>query len=156
MPPLRQPLQQAPPMQLPSILDDAANKVVLAIIVSDGDNMQVRFAAVHTVSYCYINLGKCRQACTQGLFPFDSMVSNDLWTIANCSTAMSSHAVGQLTQCQCLMLGAGMQMDFNRMRRMEQRVQLCAQPGSVCPPLSWTMSNRLAEFAPFILQWYYR
>ena len=49
-----------------------------------------------------------------------------------------------------------MQMDFNRMRRMEQRVQLCAQPGPVCPPLSWTMSNRLADFAPFILQWYYR
>lgn len=51
MPPVRQPLQQAPPMQLPSKLD-AANKVVLAIIVSDGDNMQVRSAAVHTISHC--------------------------------------------------------------------------------------------------------
>ena len=25
-----------------------------------------------------------------------------------------------------------------------------------CPPLSWTISNRLAEFAPYLLDWYFR
>ena len=49
------------------------------------------------------------------------------------------------------------QMAFNvRRQAMQQRVALCAQPGAACPPLTWTISNRLAEFAPFLLQWYYR
>jgi hypothetical protein len=48
-PPIEQPLQQAPPAQLPSVLD-VANEVFLAIIVSDGDNMQVRAAAVCSFS----------------------------------------------------------------------------------------------------------
>ena len=49
------------------------------------------------------------------------------------------------------------QMMFNiRRQAMEQRRQLCAQPGATCPPLTWTISNRLAEFAPFLLQWYFR
>ncbi len=39
---------------------------------------------------------------------------------------------------------------------MENRRQLCAQPGATCPPLTWTISNRLADFAPFLLQWYFR
>ncbi len=39
---------------------------------------------------------------------------------------------------------------------MERRRQLCAQPGATCPPLTWTISNRLADFAPFLLQWYFR
>ena len=39
---------------------------------------------------------------------------------------------------------------------MEHRRQLCAQPGATCPPLTWTISNRLADFAPFLLQWYFR
>ena len=50
-----------------------------------------------------------------------------------------------------------LQMAFNvRRQAMQQRVALCAQPGAACPPLTWTISNRLAEFAPFLLQWYYR
>ena len=50
-----------------------------------------------------------------------------------------------------------MQMAFNvRRQAMQQRLALCAQPGAECPPLTWTISNRLAEFAPFLLQWYYR
>ncbi len=49
-----------------------------------------------------------------------------------------------------------MQMDLNRANRMLQRVQVCARPGAECPPLAWTISNRLAEFAPFVLQWYYK
>lgn len=52
MPPVQQPLQQAPPLQLPSNLD-AANNVFLAIIVSDGDNMQVRLTAVHRTHCVY-------------------------------------------------------------------------------------------------------
>ena len=49
------------------------------------------------------------------------------------------------------------QMMFNiRRKAMERRRQLCAQPGASCPPLTWTISNRLAEFAPFLLQWYFR
>ena len=39
---------------------------------------------------------------------------------------------------------------------MDERVALCAQAGGSCPPLSWTISNRLATFAPYVLQWYYR
>ena len=39
---------------------------------------------------------------------------------------------------------------------MERRRQLCRQPGATCPPLTWTISNRLAQFAPFLLQWYFR
>lgn len=52
MPPVQQPLQQAPPLQLPSNLD-AANNVFLAIIISDGDNMQVRLTAVHRTHCVY-------------------------------------------------------------------------------------------------------
>ena len=39
---------------------------------------------------------------------------------------------------------------------MDSRVQLCAQEGSACPPLGWTMSNQLATYAPYQLRWYYR
>lgn len=50
-----------------------------------------------------------------------------------------------------------MQMMFNvRRQAMDRRRQLCAQPGATCPPLTWTISNRLAQFAPFLLQWYFR
>ena len=46
---------------------------------------------------------------------------------------------------------------FNiRRQAMERRVQLCSQPGATCPPLTWTISNRLAEFAPFLLHWHFR
>jgi hypothetical protein len=32
------------------------------------------------------------------------------------------------------------------------RSDACAKPGAVCPPLAWTISNRLAELAPVILR----
>lgn len=50
-----------------------------------------------------------------------------------------------------------LQMMFNiRRQAMQRRVELCSLPGSLCPPMTWTISNRLAEFAPFLLQWYFR
>jgi len=50
-----------------------------------------------------------------------------------------------------------MQMMFNiRRQAMERRIELCAQPGATCPPMTWTISNRLAEFGPHLLQWYFR
>lgn len=27
--------------------------------------------------------------------------------------------------------------------------------GAICPPLSWTISNRLLDLAPAVLRWYY-
>ena len=51
---------------------------------------------------------------------------------------------------------ASLQMENNGNRDgMEARVKLCAEEGNVCPPLGWTISNHLATFAPFMLQWYY-
>jgi hypothetical protein len=38
---------------------------------------------------------------------------------------------------------------------LAERARICAAPGSLCPPIGWTMSNRLAEWAPAILRWYY-
>ena len=50
-----------------------------------------------------------------------------------------------------------LQMMFNiRRQAMQRRVELCSLPSSLCLPLTWTISNRLAEFAPFLLQWYFR
>lgn len=49
------------------------------------------------------------------------------------------------------------QMAFNvKRQRMEQRLSECQVIGAACPPLTWTISNRLAEFAPFVMQWYFR
>ena len=44
--------------------------------------------------------------------------------------------------------------------KMETRLQLCRwaterNRSVACPPMSWTLSNRLAEFAPDVLRWYY-
>ncbi|KAK9793994.1 hypothetical protein WJX73_001371 [Symbiochloris irregularis] len=55
--------------------------------------------------------------------------------------------------------GDNMQMAFNWDREhMDQRVAACAADPSYlgCPPLSWTISNHLADYAPYALQWYYR
>jgi hypothetical protein len=38
---------------------------------------------------------------------------------------------------------------------MDARVALCRKPGAVCPPVAHTMSNRLLDLAPTILQWWY-
>jgi hypothetical protein len=35
------------------------------------------------------------------------------------------------------------------------RSDSCAKPGAVCPPLAWTMSNRMMDIAPVILRWWY-
>lgn len=49
------------------------------------------------------------------------------------------------------------QMDYNNKRvRMDERQHICSRPNSVCPPMSWTISNRLQQFSPFVLQWHYR
>ncbi|BDA45333.1 hypothetical protein COCOBI_07-1200 [Coccomyxa sp. Obi] len=53
--------------------------------------------------------------------------------------------------------GDNMQMAFNvKRQRMEERLSECQVIGAACPPLAWTISNRLAEFAPFVLKWYFR
>lgn len=38
---------------------------------------------------------------------------------------------------------------------MDDRVAECSKPGAVCPPVAHTMSNRLLNLAPTILQWWY-
>ena len=38
---------------------------------------------------------------------------------------------------------------------LAERARVCAAPGSLCPPIGWTMSNRLAEWAPAIFKYYY-
>ena len=40
-------------------------------------------------------------------------------------------------------------------RIVAERARVCAAPGSLCPPIGWTMSNRLAEWAPAIFKYYY-
>ncbi|EIE20344.1 hypothetical protein COCSUDRAFT_3563 [Coccomyxa subellipsoidea C-169] len=53
--------------------------------------------------------------------------------------------------------GDNMQMAFNvKRQRMEDRLSECQVIGAACPPVTWTISNRLAEFAPFVLTWYFR
>ncbi|CAE7227035.1 unnamed protein product, partial [Symbiodinium sp. CCMP2456] len=45
--------------------------------------------------------------------------------------------------------GDNMQLDYNSLRpRMEERLALC-------PPVGWTISNRLMEFAPTVLRWFF-
>ena len=59
----------------------------------------------------------------------------------------------QLSLMQLLLL----QMNYNSMRvMMEERGRVCSSIGSSCPPLSWTISNRLTTLAPFVLSWHYR
>ena len=49
------------------------------------------------------------------------------------------------------------QMAFNVKRaRMEERLAQCGRLGAACPPMTWTVSNRLAEFAPTVLRWFFR
>ena len=38
---------------------------------------------------------------------------------------------------------------------MDDRVAACSKPGAVCPPVAHTMSNRLLNLAPTVLQWWY-
>ena len=38
---------------------------------------------------------------------------------------------------------------------MDDRVVECSKPGAVCPPVAHTMSSRLLNLAPTILQWWY-
>jgi len=48
-------------------------------------------------------------------------------------------------------------MNYNNMRgMMDERAAICSSNGSVCPPVSWTISIRLATLAPFVLRWHYR
>ena len=48
-------------------------------------------------------------------------------------------------------------MDFNADRNlMVVRTAMCQVVPEQCPPLSWTLSNRLADYAPYQLQWYFR
>lgn len=48
-------------------------------------------------------------------------------------------------------------MAFNVKRaRMEERLAQCGRLGAACPPMTWTVSNRLAEFAPTVLRWFFR
>ena len=50
-----------------------------------------------------------------------------------------------------------LQMNYNSMRgMMDERAAICSSNSSVCPPVSWTISNRLATLAPFVLRWHYR
>jgi len=57
--------------------------------------------------------------------------------------------------------GDNMQLDYNSLRpRMEERLALCAKDrglgsSAVCPPVGWTISNRLMEFAPTVLRWFF-
>ena len=54
--------------------------------------------------------------------------------------------------------GDNMGIDNNQLTQstgLAERVRVCAAPGALCPPIGWTMSNRLAEWAPAILRWYY-
>ncbi|CAE7692772.1 unnamed protein product [Symbiodinium sp. CCMP2592] len=62
--------------------------------------------------------------------------------------------------------GDNMQLDYNSLRpRMEERLALCAKDrgsgsSAVCPPVTsppvgWTISNRLMEFAPTVLRWFF-
>ncbi|CAE7815866.1 unnamed protein product [Symbiodinium sp. KB8] len=45
--------------------------------------------------------------------------------------------------------GDNMQLDYNSLRpRMEERLALC-------PPVGWTISNRLMELAPTVLRWFF-
>ena len=49
------------------------------------------------------------------------------------------------------------QMAFNvKRQRMLERLACCGVVGAACPPMTWTISNRLAEFAPSVLRWYFR
>jgi hypothetical protein len=51
----------------------------------------------------------------------------------------------------------GAQMAFNvKRQRMQERLARCELLGAACPPMTWTISNRLAEFAPSVLRWYFR
>ena len=48
-------------------------------------------------------------------------------------------------------------MNYNNMRgMMDEWAAICSSNGSVCPPVSWTISNWLATLAPFVLRWHYR
>jgi hypothetical protein len=45
---------------------------------------------------------------------------------------------------------------------MEKRLALCstsskpsASASTACPPMTWTLSNRLLDFAPSVLRWYF-
>eukprot|EP01043_Picozoa_sp_COSAG02_P024517 COSAG02_NODE_1341_length_13172_cov_324.630001_7_plen_93_part_00 len=38
---------------------------------------------------------------------------------------------------------------------MDDRVAECSKPGAVCPPVAHTISNRMLDLAPTILQWWY-
>ena len=37
-----------------------------------------------------------------------------------------------------------------------KRVENCAKPGEICPPLTWSISPHLARLAPDVLKWYYQ
>ncbi|DBA87134.1 TPA: hypothetical protein ACH3X2_005239 [Trebouxia sp. C0005] len=53
--------------------------------------------------------------------------------------------------------GDSLQMNYNSMRgMMDTRAAICSSNSSVCPPVSWTISSRLATLAPFVLRWHYR
>lgn len=52
--------------------------------------------------------------------------------------------------------GDNLQVNLGVLRqRMTERVAACAAPGARCPPLSWTLSNRMADVAPAVVRWFY-
>ena len=56
--------------------------------------------------------------------------------------------------------GDNMQIDQCRINDrqlsgMAYRAASCALPNAVCPPVAWTMSNRMKEIAPVILRWWF-
>lgn len=52
--------------------------------------------------------------------------------------------------------GDNLQFDFGGARDMlEDRIRACAVDGE-CPPLAWTLSNRLMEYGPDALDWFHK
>eukprot|EP01084_Bolivina_argentea_P230530 388905_1 len=55
--------------------------------------------------------------------------------------------------------GDNIQLDKNGMRNaMIQRIGLCNdtnRSNNICPKVGWTISNRLLQFAPHVINWYY-
>jgi|EP01047_Picozoa_sp_COSAG01_P005567 hypothetical protein len=54
-----------------------------------------------------------------------------------------------------LALGTFLFLELPQAYTMDARIALCNKPGAVCPPVAHTMSNRMVDLAPTILQWWY-
>ena len=70
---------------------------------------------------------------------------------------LQAHSLPHAGQLLLVLRLCWAQMDFNADRNlMFVRVGMCQVVPQQCPPLSWTLSNRLADYAPYQLQWYFR